>query len=202
MSALRNKRDPRLEALPIGAVLRSRDLEARGIARTQLVRWVADGRLVRVGRGLYTLPEREIGEHEAIVQAATRVASGIVCLLTALRVHGLTTQNPPDVWLALPRTARTPQLDWPPLRLVRWSGQALTAGVVERELDGVAVRMTTPARTVTDCFKHRSLVGVDVAVEALRDYRNHRAGTVDELEEAAAVCRVQRVMRPYLEAVL
>jgi predicted transcriptional regulator of viral defense system len=162
---------------------------------------VAAGELARVGRGLYALPNREIGEHESIVHAAARVDSGIVCLLSALRIYELTTQNPPDVWIAIPRTARAPRLDWPPLRVIRWSGAALTIGVVRRDVDGVPVRMTTPARTVADCFKHRSAVGLDVAIEALRDYRRQRAGTIDELMAAARACRVNRVMQPYVEAI-
>ena len=182
-------------------ILRTRDLEARGFARAQLSRWVASGEQVRVARGLYALPEREIGEHEAVVQVAARVDGAIICLLSALRIHELTTQNPSEVWLALPRSARTPRLEWPPLRVVRWSGAALTAGVVVRDIDGVAVWLTTPARTVADCFKHRSAVGVDVAIEALRDYRRRRAGSIDELMDAAEVCRVRRVMQPYVEAI-
>lgn len=182
-------------------VLRARELEARGVSRTQLSRWVAAGEVVRVARGLYALPEREEGEHEAIVHAAARVDGAILCLLSALRVHQLTTQNPSEVWLALPRSARTPRLDWPPLRVVRWSGAALTEGVVVQNIDGLPVRMTTPARTVADCFKHRSAVGIDVAIEALRDYRRTRAGSIDALMDAACVCRVQRVMQPYVEAI-
>jgi predicted transcriptional regulator of viral defense system len=192
--------DPTLAARLAKGVLRARDIEALGIPRVQLSRWVAAGELVRIGRGLYALPDREIGEHESILHAAKRVDRGIICLLSALRIHELGTQNPPEVWLALPRTARAPRLDWPPLRTVRWSGAALTTGVVKRNVDGVRVRMTTPARTVADCFKHRSTVGLDVAIEALRDYRRKGAGTIDELMEAAKVCRVHRVMRPYLEA--
>ena len=154
-----------------------------------------------MGRGLYALPDREIGEHESIIHAALRVESGIVCLLSALRLHELTTQNPSEVWLAVPRNTRVPRLDWPPLRVLRWSGAALTDGIIEREVDGVPVRVTTPARTVADCFKHRSAVGLDVAIEALRDYRRVRAGTIDELMEAANVSRVRRSMQPYLEAI-
>lgn len=192
--------DRALAAALAKGVLRARDLEARGIARAQLARWVAAGELARVGRGLYALPNREIGEHESIVHAAARVRAGIVCLLSALRIYELTTQNPPDVWIAIPRTARTPRLDWPPLRVIRWSGAALKFGVIRRDVDGVPVRMTTPARTVADCFKHRSTVGLDVAIEALRDYRRQRAGTIDELMAAARACRVNRVMLPYVEA--
>ncbi|MEN9581808.1 MAG: hypothetical protein RJA70_4817 [Pseudomonadota bacterium] len=200
MTAQRNI-DPPLACDLRRGILRARDLEARGVRRAQLGRWAAAGKLVRVGRGLYALPEREAGEHESIIHAAMRARHGIICLLSALRVHELTTQNPPEVWLAISRDARVPKLDWPPLRIIRWSGAALTDGVVTREVGGVQVRMTTPARTVADCFKHRSAVGLDIAIEALRDYRRTRAGTIDELVKAARVSRVQRILQPYLEAV-
>ena len=193
--------DPSLVKALKNSILRAKDLEERGYPRAQLGRWVAAGELVRVGRGLYAMPDREIDEHESLVHAALRVESGIVCLLSALRVHDLTTQNSPEVWLAVPRNTRVPQLDWPPLHIVRWSGAALEEGIVQRELGGVPVRMTTAARTVADCFKHRSSVGLDVAIEALRDYRRTRAGTIDELMEAAKVSRVHRIMQPYIEAV-
>jgi len=200
MAARRNT-DPTLAKELAKGVLRAKELEARGFSRAQLGRKVAAGELVRVGRGLYALPDREIGEHESIVHAALRVESGIVCLLSALRLHELTTQNPPEVWLAVPRNTRVPRLDWPPLRVLRWSGAALTDGIIDREVDGVPVPVTTPARTVADCFKHRSAVGLTVAIEALRDSRRVRAGTIDELMEAANVSRVRRVMQPYLEAI-
>ena len=200
MAAQRNTDTTLAKELAKG-VLRAKELEARGFSRAQLGRKVAAGELVRVGRGLYALPDREIGEHESIIHAALRVESGIVCLLSALRLHELTTQNPSEVWLAVPRNTRVPKLDWPPLRVLRWSGAALTDGIIEREVDGVPVRVTTPARTVADCFKHRSAVGLDVAIEALRDYRRVRAGTIDELMEAANVSRVRRSMQPYLEAI-
>lgn len=200
MAAQRNTDTTLAKELAKG-VLRAKELEARGFSRAQLGRKVAAGELVRVGRGLYALPDREIGEHESIIHAALRVESGIVCLLSALRLHELTTQNPSEVWLAVPRNTRVPRLDWPPLRVLRWSGAALTDGIIEREVDGVPVRVTTPARTVADCFKHRSAVGLDVAIEALRDYRRVRAGTIDELMEAANVSRVRRSMQPYLEAI-
>lgn len=200
MTAQRNI-DPTLAKALAKGVLRARDLKARGYSRAQLGRWVERGELVRVARGLYALPEREVGQHESIVHAAARVESGIVCLLSALRVHELTTQNPHEVWLAVPRNARVPKLDWPPLRVIRWSGAPLTDGIIALEVDGVTVRITTPARTVADCFKHRNTVGLDVAIEALRDYRRTRVGSVDELMEAAKVARVHRIMQPYIEAI-
>jgi len=183
-------------------VVRLRDFEAQGIARAQVARWAEAGTLQRVGRGLYALPGMDLGEHEGIVRAAKLVPAGIVCLLSALQVHQMTTQNPSEVWLGIPRNARRPQLSWPPLRLVWWSGAALVAGVVHTKLARVSVRVTSPARTIADCFKHRSLVGLDVAIEALREYRRGRRGTLDELHQMASACRVTRVIQPYLEAVV
>jgi predicted transcriptional regulator of viral defense system len=182
-------------------VLRTRDLEVFGVTRAQLSRWVEDGALTRAARGLYSLPSRELDENESLVHVAKRVDAGIICLLSALRFHGLTTQNPPEVWVAVPRTTRAPRLDWPPLHVVFWSGAALSTGIEKHKMSGVTVRITTPARTVADCFKHRNTVGLDVAIEALRDYRKHRSGTLDELVEAAKISRVQRVIAPYVEAI-
>lgn len=181
-------------------LVRLRDFEQQGIPRAKVLRWAADGRLVRVARGLYTLPGQDFGENDSLVHLAKLVPDGIICLLSALRVHELTTQNPSEVWIGIDRKARKPRLEWPPLHVVWWSGAALTEGVVEKKLGRVPIRITTPARTVADCFKYRSKVGLDVALEALRDYRTKRAGSLDDLQRAATVCRVGRVIRPYLEA--
>jgi predicted transcriptional regulator of viral defense system len=181
-------------------LVRLRDFEGQGIPRAKVLRWAAEGKLVRVARGLYALPGQDFGENDSLVQVAKLVPDGIVCLLSALRVHDLTTQNPSEVWIGIDRKSRKPILEWPPLHVVWWSGEALTEGVVEKKLGRVPVRITTPARTVADCFKYRSKIGLDVALEALRDYRRKRAGSLDELHRAAMACRVGRVIRPYLEA--
>lgn len=181
-------------------ILRSRDLAPRGIPRVTLTRLERAGRLERVGRGVYKLPGADVSEHHALAEVCRRVPHGIVCLLSALRFHGLTTQEPFEVWLAIDRKARYPKLDHPPLRVVRFGGRTLTEGVDRHDIEGVTVRLTSPARTVADCFRYRNKIGVDVAVEALRDYRRTRSGTMDELWEAAEVGRVTTVIRPYLEA--
>ena len=140
-------------------------------------------------------------EHEMLAAASVRVPHSVVCLLSALRFHELTTQNPSDVWLAIDRKARAPAAPDLPLRIVRFSGKARAKGIEEHEIDGVTVRIYNPAKTVADCFKYRRKIGTDVALEALRDcWRSGRA-TMDELWRYAAVCRVTNVMRPYLEAV-
>jgi predicted transcriptional regulator of viral defense system len=189
-----------LELAQETGVVRPRDLASRGIPRITLTRLVRAGRLERIGRGLYSLPSRDVTEHQGLAETAKRIPNGIVCLLSALRFHGLTTQEPFEVWLAIDRKARRPQQTFPPLRIVRFSGRALVDGVEEHELDGVKVRVTSPARTVADCFRYRAKIGLDVAIEALRDYRRTAKGTVDELWAAAEVARIRSVLRPYLEA--
>lgn len=181
-------------------VLRARDFVAAGIARTYLNRLLAEGLLDRPARGLYVLAEDEPTEQRSLVEAARRVPQGVICLLSALQFHGLTTQAPFEVWLAINRKARRPQSGSPPLHVVRFSGQALTYGVQEHTLEGVVVRVYSPAKTVADCFKYRHKVGVDVALEALRDCLRKQQATFDELWEAARICRMTNVIRPYLEA--
>jgi predicted transcriptional regulator of viral defense system len=180
-------------------VVRLREFQRAGFAKAAVLRLRKGGKLERVGRGLYALPGREITESEALVQVAKRVPAGVVCLLTALRFHNLTDQNPSKVWLAIDRKARQPRLDWPPLEVVWWSRKVLSFGVVEKSVGGVPVRITTPAKTVADCLKYRHKIGTDVAVQALRDYRRSRR-SIDDLFEAARFCRVERTLRGYLEA--
>jgi predicted transcriptional regulator of viral defense system len=181
-------------------VLRSSDFEAHGVSRMAVQRLCERGVLRRLGRGIYGLADAAFTEHHTLAEAARRVPAGVVCLLSALRFHELTTQNPFEVWLAIDGKAHQPKVDWPPLRIVRFSGAALTFGVEERGVEGVPVRVTSPAKTVADCFKYRNKIGVDVAVEALVAYRRERRGSVDELLRAAAVDRVAVILRPYLEA--
>jgi predicted transcriptional regulator of viral defense system len=183
------------------AFLRSADLGDLGVPREVLRRLVASGEVERVGRGVYALAGADLSEAQAIVQAQLRVPQAVVCLLSALQFHELTTQLPHEVWIAVSRKARKPKVDYPPLRVVRFSGRALTQGIREHVIDRHRVSITTPARTVADCFKYRNKVGLDVALEALKDYRRRRAGTIDELWEAAKLDRVERVLRPYLEAI-
>jgi predicted transcriptional regulator of viral defense system len=129
------------------------------------------------------------------------VPGGVVCLLSALRFHGLTTQQPADVWLALPEKARRPRLDYPRLRVARFSGAALSEGVETHRIEGVNVRVYSAAKTVADCFKYRNKIGIDVAVEALKDFARTRRGGANDLARAARACRVSRVMQPYLDAI-
>ena len=189
-----------LEIVAKAGVLRPRDLDAHGIPRIYLSRLCERGLLDRVGRGLYVLPDADVSEHHTLAEAGKRVPHGVVCLLSALRFHGLTTQSPSEVWLAIANKAWRPQVDYPPLRFVRFSERTLAAGVEEHSIDGVLVRVYSPAKTVVDCFKYRSKIGLDVALEALRDCRRQRKCTNDELWHYAKICRMANVMRPYMEA--
>lgn len=178
----------------------TRELAARGIHRQVLTRLVAGGELERVVRGLYRLPDQSPTEHHGLVMASAAVPQGVVCLLSALQFHGIGTQLPSEVWLAIDRRARRPALKYPPLRVVRYTGAALTEGVESHRIEGRTVRVYDVAKTVADCFKYRNKIGLDVALEALREAWRARRFTMDALDRYASICRVQRVMRPYLEA--
>ena len=180
---------------------RSHELVAAGVARSALSRMVAAGKLARVARGLYALPDYQGGEHEALVTVAKRAPGVVFCLLTALRIHDLTTQAPFEVWIAIGNKAHPPRLDYPPLRTMRFAEATLAAGVETRKIDGVPVRVTGVAKTVADCFKFRNKIGLDVALEALREARRTRKASAEELWRYARLNRVTNIMRPYLEAV-
>ncbi|MDD3926442.1 MAG: type IV toxin-antitoxin system AbiEi family antitoxin domain-containing protein [bacterium] len=180
--------------------IRSRDLTAEGIPRAYLGRLVDKGLLIHESRGIYTLPDIEITELHDFAQAARQVPTGVICLLSALRFHNLTTQNPFEVWVAIGGSQWKPKIECPAIRFVRFSGTALEYGVEQHEIEGAAVRVYSPAKTIADCFKYRNKIGLDVALEALRDCWRQRKATMDDIWEAAKVCRVANVMRPYLES--
>ena len=183
-------------------IVRPRDLAAQGITHQYLQSLARRGLLARPGRGLYTLPDaaEHFDEHAALSEVAKRVPHGVICLLSALRFHDLTTQAPFEVWVAVEHSAYVPRDPDAavPLRVVYFSGAAFTAGVEEHEVNGVPVRIYNPAKTVADCFKYRNKIGLDVALEALRETWRERRATMDELWRYAKVCRVANVMRPYL----
>ncbi len=189
-----------LKAAGIGAFFRPRDLEPLEIPFAELQRLVAAGTVEKVGTGLYRLAAVEPSEFETLAMVASAVPGGIICLLSALRLHGIGTQAPHEVWLALDRKARKPARLPARVRIVRFSGAMLTYGIETRPILGVPVRVTSPARTVVDCFRYRSKLGLDVALEALRDAVRSRVATVDEIMRAAEVCRARTVLKTYLEA--
>ena len=182
-------------------LLRARDLAEHGLPTVVLSRLVAAGKLERVARGIYSLPGRPGSEHRSLAEAALRVPRGVVCLLSALRVHGIGTQAPFEVWLAIPHHSPTPRLEQPALRTVRMSGPAFSEGIDAVEIDGVKVPVFNANKTVADCFKYRNKIGLDVALEALREGWSQRKLSMDALWHYATVNRVANVMRPYLESV-
>ena len=190
----------RLDAVGVGAFFRPRDVLPLGVSFRQLQRLVAGGTVEKLGGGLYRLSEVEPNKFETIAMVASAAPNAIVCLLTALRVHEIGTQSPHEVWIALDRKSRKPTRVPARVRIVRFSGAMLTYGVVKRSMLGVPVSITSAARTVVDCFRYRNKVGIDVAMEALRDAVRSRITTVDELSRAAEVCRIRTVIGPYLEA--
>jgi predicted transcriptional regulator of viral defense system len=183
-----------------GGIIRPRDLDAYGIPREYLRRLCVEGILERQSRGIYALRDIELTQHHSMMQTCKRLPKGVVCLLSALRFHNLTTQAPFEIWMAIDRKARLPKVEGVPLRLVRFSGEALTEGVEHHMIEGVEVRVYSPAKTIVDCFKYRNKIGLDVALEALRECRRERRCTMDDLWRFARICRVANVMRPYMEA--
>jgi predicted transcriptional regulator of viral defense system len=186
-------------------ILNARDLKAQGIPREYLWQLQQKGLLERAGRGIYRQPNWEVTENHSLVEAAQRVPRGVICLLSALRFHDLTTQSPFEVWVAIDRKAHRPNSihddHMTPLNIVRFSGEALTKGVEEHTIEGVTMKIYSPAKTVADCFKYRNKIGIDVVVEALRDCWQTRRASADELWHYAKICRVANVMRPYMEAI-
>ena len=182
-------------------ILRPRDLAAKRISRAMLRRLCESGELIRTGRGLYIAETKIITENHTLAEVARLAPRGVVCLLSALRFHGLTTQIPGEVWLAIPPNARRPKGDAVRIRPVHFSGPALITGVEAHIIEKVTVRIYSPAKTVADCFKARHKIGLDVAIEALRDYWRKRKGTMDDLLRFAKICRVDRIMQPYVESI-
>lgn len=180
------------------------EVRAMGIHPQTLKRLVESGKLERVARGRYRLPDPDyaLTEHHGLVLASAAAPSGVICLLSALQFHVIGTQLPRQVWMALDRGVRKPAIEYPPLRVVRFSGEALAAGVEEHTLEGQTVCVYNVAKTLADCFKYRNKIGLDVALEALNDAWRDRRFQMSEVEHYARICRVRNVMRPYLEAIV
>ncbi len=190
-----------LDLLQRQGMLRASDLDAISVPRVVLSRLIASGQLERVGRGLYRLAGSTTSEHESLATIAAKVPQAVFCLLTALQFHELTTQLPRQIWIAMPRGSHTPRIDYPPIKMVQMAGDVYSEGIEEHERDGVTLRVYGIAKTVADCFKHRNKIGLDVALEALKDVRARHKVSVDALWHYAKICRVTNVMRPYLEAI-
>lgn len=191
-----------LHQAAVGAFFRPRDVAPFGISFAQLQSLVTAGVVEKVSPGLYRRTSIKPNELETVAMVASAIPEGIICLLTALSIHDIGTQLPHEIWIAIDRRARKPVRLPAQVRLFRFSDQMLTYGVVTRLMLGVPVKITSPARTVVDCFRYRNKVGLDVAIEALSDTVRRRKATVDEIDRAAEVCRQRNVMRPYLQALL
>lgn len=199
----RQKQVDRLVALARTAgVLRARDLDSHGIARGYLRIATEKGLILRSGRGVYVPANAPVTEFHSLAQAAKKVPKGVVCLLSALSFHGVGTQNPFEVWIAIGAKDRRPVADNPALRIVRFSKRTIEFGQEIHVIEGVPVRVFSVAKTVADCFKYRNKIGLDVALEALREALRGKKTTPSEVWDAAGVCRVANVMRPYMEAVV
>jgi len=181
-------------------VQRMRDLESLGLSRPRVSSLVDQGILEKVSRGLYILRSADVSENRTLAEVGKKVPQGVICLLSALRFHNLTTQAPHQVWVALERSAWAPKVEHVSLRIVRYSGKALQEGHQKHFIEGVPVLITCPAKTVVDCFKYRNKIGLDVALEALREVRRKRLCSTHELMHFARICRVANVIKPYLES--
>jgi len=183
-------------------VVSAADVRQLGIHHEYLRRLCAEERIVRVARGLYSLPDAEVTADHSLALAAKAVPKGVVCLISALGFHNIGTQVPHEVWMAVDRRSAEPRVQPLMMRVMRFSGKALTEGVEAHTIEGIPVNIYCAAKTVADCFKYRNKVGLDVALEALREVLRDGTCTVDELWHYAKVCRVARVMRPYMEALV
>jgi predicted transcriptional regulator of viral defense system len=196
------QRSRALDLLRSKGMLRLRDFAAERIEPETVARLVRDGQIVRPARGLYQLPDAPVDAAHSLAEAALLVPKGIVCLISALQFHALTLQMPSAVWMAIERTAWKPNISYPPVRFVRFSGWAMSEGVEGYRIESGKVRLTNPARTIVDCFRYRNKIGIDLAMEGLRQGIRQRKCTPDQLWQYAKKARVWTVMRPYVETVV
>lgn len=195
-----NDRDILIPAKKHGFV-RAGELKKAGLHSAVLSKLVSQGRLIRLQQGLYALADRLASEHDNLAIIAIKYPHAVFCLLTALQIHGLTTQSPHEIWIAIDVKARPPALDYPPLHIVRFSGEALHEGNEQKSIDGIVqLVVTSVEKTIVDCFKFRNKIGLDIALEALHQAWQEKRINMDELWHCAKICRMHNVMRPYLES--
>jgi len=197
-----SKRQQVIKLVKDQSVIRPRDLKEHGLPKDYLYILAKQGVIERVGRGLYQLPNTDMGRHQPLVEVSKLAPNAVVALLSALNYHNMTTQNPHQVWLAIDRKAWRPKISYPPVRFITMSADSLNAGVEKHFIDGVSVNIFSLAKTVVDCFKYRNKIGLDVALEALREGWSSRQFSMDELLRYAEICRVKKVMQPYLESLV
>jgi len=197
-----DKTDQILKFTKEKGIVRPKDVEELGIKRHILYSLYKKGLLIKIARGMYILPNAPITEYQNLIKVAKKIPSAVVCLISALSFHEITTQIPNELWVAVPRDTWRPKIDYPPLHYTVMNKKTYSFGIQEVDINGVLVKVYTPAKTVADCFKFRNKVGLDVAIEALREVLKTRKATMNELVEAAKINRVLKIMRPYLEAIV
>ncbi|NLG00226.1 MAG: transcriptional regulator [Lentisphaerae bacterium] len=185
-----------------GGTFTPSEAQSHGISTRTLYRMLQSGKVTRLSRGVYQMADAPDAGSTDYAVIAKRVPNGVVCLLSALYHHELTTEIPHKIYLAVTRDARVPRLDYPPVRVFRMSSASFTPGIEKRAIGGIETRIYSPEKTIADCFKFRNSIGLDVAVEALKNYMTRRGRNPDRVLEMAKVCRVEKVMRPYLNAII
>ncbi|TIS53941.1 MAG: transcriptional regulator [Mesorhizobium sp.] len=202
MSHKSTQRDHARALLQDGSLVRLRDLTGAGVSPETMARLVREGEVVRPARGLYQLAEAMLDARRSIAEASALVPKGVICLTSALQFHDLTLQMPSAIWMAIDRTGWKPKVDYPPIRFVRFSGRALTEGIKRHRIEGVDVPVFEPAKAIVDCFRYRNKIGLDIALEGLREGLRTRQVAPDQLWKFAQSGRVWSVMRPYVEAMV
>jgi predicted transcriptional regulator of viral defense system len=199
IAGMTESQSPKTSLLQSQALLRPSDAVALGYSRMYLAQLLKQGLVRKISRGIYATPQRKESEFSSFAEIASKQPKALVCLVSALSFHGLTTQAPHEVWIAIGNKDRIPTMSYPPLRVVRFGGETLTEGVASHTMDGVEVKVTNVAKTIADCFKFRNKIGLDIALEALKEAVQSKRVTMDELWHYSQLCRVHNVMRPYLE---
>jgi len=202
MDKKESKRQQVIELLQELSVVRPKDLQEHGLPKDYLYILAREGLIERISRGLYQWPEKDLGRNQSLAEVCKRAPKAVVALLSALNFHNITTQNPYQIWMAIDRKSWRPIISYPPVRFVTMSGEALHAGVETHYIDDIPIKVFSPAKTIVDCFKYRNKLGLDVALEALKEGWNKRRFTMDELYRYAEICRVKKVMQPYLESLV
>jgi predicted transcriptional regulator of viral defense system len=188
------------EFIKQNGVMRPCDLKSMGISDNYLLRLAQKGTLEKIGRGVYSFPNAMQNESRQLVEISARVPHSVICLISALQFHQLTTQAPSETWIALKSQSWKPKIEYPPIHVVWFSNSAFQFGIEEHYIENALVRVYSCAKTIADCFKYRNKIGLDVAIEALRDALRNRKATIDQIWQAAKICRVAKIMRPFLEA--
>lgn len=197
-----NKKEQIIKKIEKKGVVRSFEIEELGVSREYIRQLKDEGIIERAGRGIYTLPDADVSTFHSYVEAAKLVPKGIICLLSALSFHQITTQLPSRIWMAIETHSLKPTKADVPLKIVYFSKKAFTEGVEEHEIEGSLVKIYNPAKTVADCFKYRNKIGLDVATEALKDCLKMKKCSVNELWKYAKICRVTTIIKPYVEALI